>query len=255
MEAAATLGHNKPPSPLDELRERLARDAASLIARRDELLAGADRAPAIIGDDDAAGKTGDLIKLLAACHKNAEKLRVDAKEPHLEAGRAVDGWFKRITDPLAATKAALQKRLDAYLTAKAMAAQRALAAEAEAARARARALEEAALAAERAAKASAPAAPILEAAVVAEKAAAVAERAAEAAPSELSKTRGDYGSLAQLRTAWVGEIVDRATLDLEALRQHIPLDALEQAVRAFVRAGGRELAGAKIYEKTTAVVR
>ena len=49
--------------------------------------------------------------------------------------------------------------------------------------------------------------------------------------------------------------IDRASLDLEALRVHIPADGLETAVRSFLKAGGRELRGTRIFETTVATVR
>ena len=44
---------------------------------------------------------------------------------------------------------------------------------------------------------------------------------ADAKAAELSRTRSDYGSVASLRSHWTGKLEDRATLDLEALRQHL----------------------------------
>ena len=49
--------------------------------------------------------------------------------------------------------------------------------------------------------------------------------------------------------------IDRASLDLEALRFHIPADGLEKAVRSLIKAGGRELRGTRIFETTVATVR
>tara|TARA_R110000868_G_scaffold350642_4_gene611924 strand:+ start:639 stop:1226 length:588 start_codon:yes stop_codon:yes gene_type:complete len=80
-----------------------------------------------------------------------------------------------------------------------------------------------------------------------------AEATAKAA--DLSRTRGDHGSVSSLRTFWTFSDVERATIDLEVLRHHIPEEALEKAVRSFVKAGGRELAGARIFEDTKTVVR
>ena len=54
---------------------------------------------------------------------------------------------------------------------------------------------------------------------------------------------------------WVFDEIDRASLDLEALRFHIPADGLEKAVRSFIKAGGRELRGTRIFETTAATVR
>jgi len=81
------------------------------------------------------------------------------------------------------------------------------------------------------------------------------EKKADANQAELSRTRGDLGSVSSLRTDWVHDEVNRATIDLEALRPHLPAEAIDQAIRSFIRAGGRELRGTRIYEQTTAVVR
>lgn len=88
-----------------------------------------------------------------------------------------------------------------------------------------------------------------------QNAAARLEKKADANQAELSRTRGDLGSVSSLRTDWVHDGFDRAELDLEALRQHLPADAIDQAIRSFIRAGGRELRGTRIFEQTTAVVR
>lgn len=89
----------------------------------------------------------------------------------------------------------------------------------------------------------------------AERAAANFERAASARAADLSRTRGDLGSVASLRTDWVHDGYDRDTIDLEALRQHLPSDAIDSAIRAFIKAGGRQLRGTVIFETTKAVVR
>lgn len=81
------------------------------------------------------------------------------------------------------------------------------------------------------------------------------DKRADASAAELSRSRGELGSVSSLRTDWVFDSLDRQKLDLETLRAHIPVDALEQAVRSFIRAGGRDLRGVKIFETTTAVVR
>ena len=52
-----------------------------------------------------------------------------------------------------------------------------------------------------------------------------------------------------------GHTLDRETIDLEALRPHLPTQALEQAVRSFIRAGGRKLEGVRIFENTGTTVR
>jgi hypothetical protein len=257
---AELLHHNNPPPDLlvgDALRDKLAGENGDLIRRRDDLLAAAGRIPAI-DSDDIAGRVSDYIKQLTALTKAAESKRTDAKEPYLEGGRNIDGFFKGITDPVARAKTAIERRLTEYLREK----------EARARREREeqeRLAREAAETARREAEARARALAdekSLQAAIAAEKAAETASadlvKAAQAAavkPAELSRTRGDYGAVSSLRTQWVFEGIDRAEIDLEALRFHIPADGLEKAVRSFIKAGGRELRGTRIYETTVASVR
>ena len=257
---AELLRHNNPPPDLlvgNALHETLHDTNGDLLRRRDELLSAAARVPAI-DNDDIAGKVTDFIKQMTALAKAAEAKRTDAKEPYLEGGRNIDGFFKAITDPVTKAKQGVERRLTDYLRDKELRArrereeQKRLAREA-ADRARAEAEEKAkALASER----------DLTAAIEAEKAAETAtadlvnaEQAADVKPAELSRTRGEYGSVSSLRTQWVFDEIDRATIDLETLRPYLPTDALDKAVRAFIKAGGRELQGTHIYETTAAVVR
>lgn len=229
-----------------------------IAARADELMAAAARVPETVADEEMAGRVGDYIKQVMACVKNAEAARVKEKEPHLAAGRAVDAWFKKITDSLDATKRTVEKRLTVFLRQK-EAAERAAREEA------ARIEREAAEAARREAMAAEQAirdAATMDEAIAAEerrkKAQADAEKAkkeAEAKAAELSRQRGDMGSVSSLRTFWDFADLDRAALDLEALRAHIPAEALEKALRSFIKAGGRELRGVRIYQNTQAAVR
>lgn len=94
----------------------------------------------------------------------------------------------------------------------------------------------------------------LDEAIRADRTAIKLDRQSSAKVSELSRTRGD-GSLASLSEYWVGSVESRDALDLEALREHIPFDALERAVQSFADAGGRTLRGALIFQDTKANVR
>lgn len=254
------IGHNAPPPDLiigEALRDKLRDDHLALLRRRDELLAAADRIP-LCTDEDAARKISDFVKQLTACAKAADAARVGVKEPYLEGGRVVDGWFKSIIDPLAAIKKNTEAKLTIYLRAK----------EAEERRRREDIERAAREQAERARKAAEDAARAmrdqqgLDTAVAAETAsraaeadAIKAEQAASVKAAEISQVRGEFGALSLLRTTWTFAAIDRATLDLEALRSHLPMDGIERAVRNFIKAGGRELRGTRIYETTGAVVR
>jgi hypothetical protein len=257
---AALLQHNNPPPDLlvgDALREKLRDENRDLLKRCDDLLAAADRVPNI-ESDDVAGKVTDFIKQLTALAKAAETKRTDAKEPYLEGGRHVDGFFKAITDPVAKAKVAVEKNLTTYLRDKADRERREREEQERLAR---EAAEQARKGAEEKARAAANDLQLAAAIKAEEQANAAradlvkAEKAAEAKAAELSRTRGEYGSVSSLRTVFGFEDIDRATIDLEALRNHLPLDGLEKAVRSFIKAGGRELRGTRIYETTNAVVR
>lgn len=256
-EAAPDRLHNQPPDEIAVLRDRLAEENRGLVTRQRELLEAMARVPETI-DAGTAGRAGDYIKQLTGCVKSLGTARVAAKEPYLAGGRAVDGFFKNLSEPLERSKKTVQGRLNIHLRQVEEEERRRREEEAKRAREEEKRLKQEAE--EKVAKVTTEAE--LDDAVEAENAAADAELAtlqatadAVANAAELSRTRGDYGSVASLRTVWAGEIVNRDQLDLEALRPHIPLAALEQAVRAFVRAGGRHLKGTKIYESKEAVVR
>lgn len=254
------LGHNEPPPDLltgEALHNKLEEDHAALVARRDQLLDAEARIPAI-EDEDTARRAGDYIKQIMAATKALEGARVAAKEPFLEGSRVVDGFFKMVSEPLAKLKRKVEDNLTLFLRKKADAerrereererqareeeAQRRREAEEAAARMRSQQdLDEAVAADERARQAEADRVK--------------ATKEAEAKAAEMSRTRGEYGSVSSLRTDWDFSDVDRETLDLETLRPHLPRDAIDRALRSFIRAGGREIRGAQIFQVTNAVVR
>lgn len=254
------VGSNQPADPAEAIRADLAEKYVALTARRDELLNAIGRVPASIDDDEMAGKVGDFaVKQLAAWIKNADAARVAEKEPFLSGGRTVDGWFHALATPLDAGKKLIDGRRKAYLDRKAVA-EKAARAEAE------RLAREAAAAAQADARDRAAAMRDevdLARAVQAEEAAALARAAADKAareaaakPADMSRVRGEYGSVSSLKEFWNHADLDRATLDLEALRQHIPSDALDKAVRSWIAAhkddlkAGATLVGVRIFLDT-----
>lgn len=252
------LGHNQPPSDALILAEQLPELEGELLNRRDELLASVSRAPKEIRDDVTAGRVADLIRLVAACVKAAETRRVGTKEPYLAAGRSVDGFFRGITEPLARAKTDVERKLTLYQREVAEAERRR---REEVARQEREEAERQRREAEAAAAAVATEADVDDAISAGELArqreadAIAAQRAAEAKPAELSRQRSDFGAVASLRRFWDVDDLERDKLDLETLRPFLPLDALEKAVRGFVRSGGRELRGCRIFENTATSVR
>lgn len=256
------LGDNQPPTDVDPLFDRLHEDHKDLIERRNALLDGIDRAPAVIeeGDEETAGKMADFVdEQLNKFIKHAKAVHENEKAPFLQAGRTVDGFKHFLIDDVEDGKTKVNEVRKTFADKKAAKKRRQLEEEARQAREEQARLEreaaekaaalreendlEAALAAEEAAK---------QAKIDAEK----AEIAAAAKPAELGKSRGDYGGQTSLKQFWNVADINRETLDLEALRQHFTDDALKRAATSwkdsnkdFLKSGGT-LTGARIFEDT-----
>lgn len=252
--AVAPIGHNNPPSDLEILNQKLAEKFADARKVAHDLAAQANAAPKEITTDDEASQIADIISGITKHDKTLESHREAEKAPHLAAGRAVDAFFKKGQDLIGTAKKNLSSVLTVWQNKKAMEERARLQLEAEQARARAAEAAALALTQEQANKPT-EAAMTLSHAVVAEEEAHKASVATTVKASQLTSAYGSTGAVASLRTVWVGEIENAAILDLEALRSYLGKDALEKAVGAFVRNGGRELKGAKIYSKNESVVR
>ncbi len=265
------IGDNKPPEDVDPVRDRLAENYAELIARHSYLLAAeAERVPEVIEDEETAKDVSDYEGDLSKCLKALEGARVSEKEPFLTAGRAVDGFFGKLagnpkgpwTSPsLNATKARTNDALTIFGRKKRDAERKRreeeerLAREAaEQARQEAEALDAAAMAAQAAQVDTEKALDIaVEAENRAEQAEAdlvKAERASDAGAAELSRGKSDKGTGFGLVAFWDYRGLDRSTIDLEALRPHLPEEAIISAVKSFIKAGGHELEGVHIFENT-----
>ena len=259
--------HGRVQFDLGALKAEIDEAIDSFASRRDDLLAGVARMPETITDEDTNNKASDTVRMIAACIKNAEAERVARKEPFRLAGSLIDAVFDTIITPLGSAKgrdpagsaryivngkktdferekeAAERRRREAIAAAERAEAQR-LAREAAEREAAARSEDDlnAAITAEQLARQQAADAE-------------AARRAAEAQPAELSRSRSDMGAVSSLRRWWDHKDLDRATLDLETLRDHLPIEALEQAVRSYIRAGGRKLRGVVIFENTASQTR
>lgn len=67
------------------------------------------------------------------------------------------------------------------------------------------------------------------------------EGAAQASEAELSRERGELGSVGSLVTRWTWRMVDRDRVPLEALRAYLNPDAIDAAVTRFMQAHRPEL--------------
>lgn len=269
------IGHNQSPSDAEILNEKLQDKYADILKRADDLAGGYERSPLIVEDDTTAGKLGDFILQIGQFLKNADSTRVAEKEPHLMAGRTVDGFFKALADPLTKAKSALTDRLTNYQRAKAEKERLArleterLANEAAQKAAAEAAEKEAELALAAATGDHAQVGSLESEVVVAQEAAqiayadvAMAEKDSNVKPAELSRTRGSLGSVASLRRFWDHKNLDRNTVDLESLRPYFAQADIEKAVKGYIKANHpspntpfRQIAGVEIFENTATSVR
>lgn len=243
--ATAGIGHNLPTDPAEALRLKLEQDNEDITNRRDELFASVERLPKEVTNKEARGNFAELVRLLKKCKGIAEKRHKDAKAPHLEAGRTVDDFFKRgCVEPLAAAAKKAESIMSVY-DRKVLDEERRI--RDEAARV---AREEA----ERAA-AEAETDDELDDAIIAEEQAQEAIADANASVADMTRGHGDMGAVSSMSAPWKHRNIDARTIDLEALRPYLNMEALDKACRAFIRDGGRELRGAEIFQEYKTTVR
>ena len=270
----AVPGSNQAPDYAQLETERLANDYVGLQNSLAELLAEAEAFPRGVNDDAEAVARGAVIKKLRDLDSRTEGVRVLEKEPHLRRGNAVDSFFNVIRDKIGrrvrtAKPGAidiLQADINDYQERK-IAAERARQeaerreAERLAREAAQKAAKEAAEAAERAAaverarKAETQAARQAEAEAQqraadrakaeAERTAAIAEEARLASlakPADIARVRGSDQSGAGVTLTVAKEpyamLVDRALVDMEALRPYFTDAEIEKAVRGYAKATG-----------------
>ena len=244
----ASIGGNNPPS----LEELLAEKAASLVAEMNKIGVEAKGAPEVVKTEDDLDKVGNIIVRANKVVRSLEEMRKFEKQPFLDGGRTVDGFFKTHLDKLAKTISILDRRANVYTQEKLAAERRRREAEAEALRQEEQRRREAAARAEEEGRAR-------HAALHADKADRAAERLEEAEGAALQtnadivRTRTDSGVAVGARTTWRGEITNIAEVDLEALRPYLLRADIEKAINTAVRVGVRDLKGVRIFEdvKTT----
>jgi hypothetical protein len=246
------IGSNLPPRD-EEIRGNLAEKHSEIAARAQALIDAAGRVLEI-EDEETSKKVADFIrKQIDPCLKAIDGARVAEKEPYLSGGRTVDGYFQTLATPLDKAKAIVNGKQLVYRR-KVEAEERRRREEVEAAaRAEAKRLADAAAVAEKAVRDAKGLSDAIAAEALAKQAAADAEAAAKSAaakPAEMSRVRGDYGGVQSLRSFWTFKNLDRNKIDLQKLRAYLALEDIEKAVRAFVKAGGRDLAGCEIFEDT-----
>ncbi|RMF07406.1 MAG: hypothetical protein D6773_03535 [Alphaproteobacteria bacterium] len=134
------IGHNAPPSRLPEL-EKLARDFTDA--------AGAWMDQGAIDDEASAARANDYVAGARRLWQQIDDERKAEKQPHLDAGRRIDGEYKPLLDMLERSAKEVAARLTDYLKRQEEARRKEREAQEAAARAAARAAAEARRAAER----------------------------------------------------------------------------------------------------------
>jgi hypothetical protein len=242
-EVTPGLGHNRAPANatvdlayaavqriVPELPAWLEQRHNVIETRVRDLIAAAGRAPDKIklSDMSTAEKFSDLRKQLQTAIKAANAARLDDKKVFDEPGKAIHTfWGKRI-DQLEAIQGRIDRTIKNWMV-ETEAHNRKIADEA-------RRKEE-----ERVAKLQAKGKEVT---------------AVEPAPEpEKAKLSGDLGSTTSTRKVWTFRDLDRNEIDLEALRPYLTLEAIEGAVRQYIRAGNRSIVGATVFEDTQITTR
>lgn len=231
---SASIGHNFDPLDPEAIRARLADKHGALLTRASSLTEAAARLPEKIEDDETNAKMGDFVKQIGGAHKALEAARKTEKAPYDDAGKVVHGFFTGPQGKLEEVKRTAEARMSGYMRAKA---------DAE----RKRREEEARRLAEEAAAKNDESAF--------EQASGEVEMIEASKPAEMVRQHSDLGTVATLRTSWEFEVLDRAKVDLEALRPYLGADAVDKAIRAAIRAGVREIGGVRIYQDQKASIR
>lgn len=249
------IGHNHPPSDPEIMRERMQENNQKALIRAAALVSAADRIPEKIADQDTADKITDLVKQITVCRKALEDGRVNDKAPYLELCRTVDEFFKPQIEALDAAKKRAGKIQTDFLLEQQRKEQerRAELARKEKEEADKKAAEALRLEAE-GRKSEAEARLVL--AVEHEHDAAFFSEAANQTGIAVASSQGEMtGAKTGLAFVWTGEIIDRNAIDLNSLRPYLSNDILQKAINQFVKNGGRELPGVKIWEKPQARTR
>jgi flagellar biosynthesis GTPase FlhF len=248
--ALAEIGHNNPPP----LREVLAENYEILLTEIEALAGKANEAPKTISGDEDVITVGEIVKGARDLSKRLDKARDAEGRPHLEAKREIDGFFKGHMERIDRIAQILQKRADDYQRARAAEERRKREEEARRLREEEERQREIARKAEEANRAKTAAKHEDKADELAERR-VEAEASAQASNADLVRVRSDTGTVVSAKTEWKGEIVSVEEIDLNKLRPYLKRDDVQKALNTFVRMGGRELAGARIFEDVKASFR
>lgn len=237
--------HNSPPSELEILKENLTLRHVHLMRDAEGKNKLADKIPAIFTAQNEADFVSDYIAEIGQIQKSLETARKEEKEPFLRHGQTVDDFFKEYKDKL--EDSAVKAKIPLTVWLKKCAAEEQARRDAEAAK-----LREAAVAAVQqmgmAAVQNIATPDDIAKAAQAQDAAIMADKVASAPVVSMAVATGKYSS-ARLKEEWVGTIADISQIDLEKLRAYIKPEAIQVALNAYVKMGGRDVKGCVIQKE------
>lgn len=244
--APAGVGHNNPPEETPPtISETLQLSAADLIGKVQPLADRANKLPRVINTEDELNAVAPVVVDAKQLVKNLEAARKAAKQPYIDGGKEVDGFFNPVKDRIGKIVSVFEALASDFQRRK-IAAERAARAE-EARKAEERAEKERQKA--EAAKRPETREKRLDAAETAQVEADRAAAAVQKTNAELGKVSG-AGGTASARTVWTFAIEDFDAVDLNAIRHFIPREAIEQGLRAYVKIqkGSAKMNGVRFYE-------
>lgn len=246
------IGHNSQVRTIEEqlepasLLEQIKAQHVSYQVRCDALLAGVARFHVEFahGIEDAEGqrRAADFVRQIKLAAKDSESARERAGTMFLRATKTVNAFFKvGLVEPLVEAARSIEDAMTAFAVEQERQRRKAAVAARELAEAEAAQI---AAAAERTMHPE-----LLDQAIQAEAVAESARKAASASPSDLSRSRGDLGGVASLRTHWTYRVLNVADIPPE----YLMVDPVK--VNAAIRLGLRDVPGLEIYNDVRAVVR
>lgn len=247
-ETTRGIGDNLPPDFADELianaTVKVSANYRELHDRARQLVEAVARVPATIDDPDVEKRAIDFVKQLRAVKRRADDARMEEKRPYMNAASAVDGWFATIIRDVSAAMQGVTNKVTSY--------QRRTAEEMRLkAEAKQEAAEKEALLADSTAETPEEHAEVDERLQAADD----ARQVATSRPADRSISRTALGASASLTSRWVHEIEEAKQIPLAKLRPYLDAPCLDKAIRGYIRGGGRELKGVRIYQEHKSVVR
>lgn len=244
MTALATMGHNKPPSELELLKERLEDKYEDEVFEWENL--SDQKIPEVLETQDDAGKLNEFVGAIKAFKSKVEKIHTTEKKPFLDGGRLVDQWKNDFVSKIDALINNAKIPMDAFLKKKAEDERIRQAAIAEKDRVEAARLAEEAKAHEDAGIHD-TAQELME---TANSKIVLAERIEDGKYLAPQKTRSNLGFTSSQTKKWAVEITALELVDLEKCRPYFTEAEILKALRGAVRNGARQITGANIFEET-----